>query len=131
MQEQHQGAVGGMDACDLASRVCLVQGDALEAPLEGATVVWCAVRPRFGRKIGARLAERLRRALQPGCTARLLLAGFELPTRVEGVELRSAYMFEAAAGADTPSDDPQVLQLYGGKLGGPSVILEYHVTAHA
>ena len=82
---------------------------------------------------GARLAERLRRALQPGCTARLLLAGFELPTRVEGVELRSAYMFEAeaAAGADAPSDDPQVLQLYGGKLGGPSVILEYHVTAHA
>ena len=118
------GAVGTTGGAPLAKRVRLLCDDVLEAPLAGATVVWCAVRPSSGRRLGAQLAANLRAQLPPGGSARLLLAGFALPARVEGATLRAAYVF--AGGGDAPEE---VVQLYGGKLGGPSVVLEYRVVA--
>ena len=120
------GVAGAASDSPLGERVRLLCGDVLEAPLAGATVVWCAVRPSSGRRLGAQLAANLRAQLPPGGSARLLLAGFALPPRVEGATLSAAYVF--ATGGDDAGPE-EVVQLYGGRLGGPSVVLEYRVLA--
>lgn len=112
-----------------AGRTRWLQGDLLDAPLEGATVVWCAVRPTTGRKLAAALLANLRSSLAPGARARLLLPGFALPhADSAGATLTAGYVFEGRAAGTS------VTQLYGdheggNNLGGPQVVLEYCVEA--
>ena len=99
----------------------LVQGDLFEANLDGATVVWCAIRPVSGRRLATRLLSHLRRTIPPGGSIRLLLPAFLLPSDEPGVTLRAGYVFSEGPG------DERAAQLYGGdgKLGGPRVVLDY------
>ena len=104
----------------LTERVSLVQGDLFEANLDGATVVWCAIRPVSGRRLATRLLSQLRRTIPPGGSMRVLLPAFLLPSDEPGVTLRGGYVFSDGPG------DTQAAQLYGdGKLGGPRVVLDY------
>ncbi|KAL1515104.1 hypothetical protein AB1Y20_004167 [Prymnesium parvum] len=114
-------------------------------PLDGATVVWCAVRPLAGRRLSMQLLQSIRRSLPAGRKVKLLLAGFELPPSAPA-ELRAGYLFACADAAPPldkfgqrqveppPSADLNELgvsQLYGGPTGGPSVVLEYEVRAES
>ena len=138
---------------ELQSRVSLQQADLLEANLHNASVVWCAVRPSSGRRIGSAIVAKLRKGLPRGQTARLFLAGFPLPCTVSGATLRGAYLFGVAQeaivrrpvrhheraewaefvsrqGGDPASDERiPIAQLYGGQMGGPSVVIEYGIDA--
>ena len=127
--------LGSVDSGDWKNaRVSHQQGDLLEADLENASVIWCAVQARSGRKIGTALVENIRRGLQQGATARLFLAGFQLPKTVVGATLQSAYVFGVSkqephklSAAAHPTD---MALLYGrGKNGGPVIVLEYNVAA--
>ena len=103
-------------------------------------------RPASGKRLAPAIVEAVRRAIPPGDLAfaswdcpcvvtrlcfhmlshpggagvRLFLAGFCLPSpSMEGVELRAGYVFPCAESGGAM----EVAQLYGGNLGGPSMLL--------
>lgn len=119
--ERASTALGRLADPAARGRVTLQRGDLVDARLGDATVVWCAVRPLSGRKLGTELVARVRAALPAGVPARLFLAGFALPGSADA-ELRAAYVF-----AQRDGSGPETTQLYGGALGGPSTVVEYEV----
>jgi len=113
----------------IAGRVKLVQGDlfAADTDLDNFSVIWCAVRPSSGKRLASEILGRVRDLLPVGGKVKLFLAGFTLPSlssEESDVSLMGGYLFQEKG----PDGDTVVRQLYGGNLGGPTMVVGYEVT---